>query len=331
MKNIFISYRRSDSYDTAHRLEIELSREFGEENVFFDQTSAPPGTAWPHAIRVAAKKADALLVVIGPKWLHTQDEKSGRRRLDIKDDWVRLEILTFLKRKKATRSNDLLILPLLVNGATMPRSEYVDNELGPLCAYQPMEVPSRGSELDFVQVKQRLIECRFQPIVRPAVVDTPMSPQIPLQLTQKQEKVFRSEYKQWDIRKDDKGVPGDVMRQLHRVYEFTSYEMAWRFMVRVDELGIRPYNHHPRWQNAFNRVEVWLCTNNIGHKPSKKDIRLAKIFESVWEEFRAEMLQSSRLRGSHHRKSVTRRPDEKSKQVIRATAGPRTKKRRVKR
>jgi pterin-4a-carbinolamine dehydratase len=38
------------------------------------------------------------------------------------------------------------------------------------------------------------------------------------------------------------------MRQLHRVYEFKSYEMAWRFMVRVDELGIRPYDHHPRWQ-----------------------------------------------------------------------------------
>jgi hypothetical protein len=169
----------------------------------------PPGTAWPDAIRAAAKKADALLVVIGPMWLHAQDEKSGRRRLDIKDDWVRLEILTFLKRKKATRSNDLLILPLLVNGATRPRSEYVDNELGPLCTYQPMEVPSRGSDLDFVQVKQQLIECRFQPIVRPAVF-TPMAAQIPLQLTQKEEKAFRSEYKQWDIKKDDKGVPGDV-------------------------------------------------------------------------------------------------------------------------
>ncbi len=329
MKTIFISYRRSDSYDTAHRLDIELRREFGEENVFFDQTSAPPGTAWPDAIRVAAQKAGALLVVIGPKWLHTQDEQSGRRRLDIKDDWVRLEILTFLKRKKAPR-NDLLILPLLVNGATMPRSEYVDKDLKPLCAYQPMEVRSRGSGLDFVQVKQRLIQCRFQPIVRPAVV-TPMSDQIPLQLTQKEEKAFRNEYKQWDIRKDDKGVPGDVMRQLYRVYEFTSYEMAWRFMARVDELGIRPYNHHPRWQNAFNRVEVWLCTNNIGHKPSKKDIRLAKIFESVWEEFRAEMMQASRFRGSHHRKSVTRDPAETSKQVIRPIAGRRTKKRRVKR
>lgn len=292
MEKIFISYRRSDSFDTAHRLATELRREFGEGNVFFDQTSALPGTAWPDAIRVAAEKADALLVVIGPKWLHTQDEKSGRRRLDIKDDWVRLEILTFLKRKKAT-SNDLLILPLLVNGATMPRSEYVDNDLEPLCTYQPMEVLSRGSGLDFVEVKQRLIQCRFQPIVRPAVV-TPMSDQIPLQSTQEEEDVFLNEYKQWRIIKEDKpGVPGDEMRQLYRVYEFSSYEMAWRFMVRVDELGIRPYNHHPRWQNAFNRVEVWLCTFNIGHKPSKKDIRLAKTFESVWEEFRAEMLQSS--------------------------------------
>ena len=34
MKTIFISYRRSDSYDTAHRLDIELRREFGEGNVF---------------------------------------------------------------------------------------------------------------------------------------------------------------------------------------------------------------------------------------------------------------------------------------------------------
>lgn len=58
MEKIFISYRRSDSYDTAYRLAVELRREFGEENVFFDQTSAPPGTAWPDAIRVAAETID---------------------------------------------------------------------------------------------------------------------------------------------------------------------------------------------------------------------------------------------------------------------------------
>ena len=254
MENIFISYRRSDSYDTARRLANALVSEFGDGKVFFDQTSAPPGTEWPDSIRAAVEKADALLVIIGPNWLHIQDEKSGRRRLDLDDDWVRLKILTFLKRK--TANQDLLILPLLVNGAGMPRAEYVDNDLRPLCAHQPMEISNTGSILDFVQVKQRLIQRRFQPIIRPAVV-TPMAGQIPLQLTQEEENDFRNEYKQWRIIEEEKpGAPGDVMRELYRLYEFTSYEMAWRFMVRVDELGIRPYNHHPRWQNTYNRINV---------------------------------------------------------------------------
>lgn len=75
------------------------------------------------------------------------------------------------------------------------------------------------------------------------------------------------------------------MRELYRVFEFTSYDNAWKFMTLVDEKGIRPFNHHPRWQNTYNRVEVWLCTFNIGHKPSKKDLRLAGIMEDIWEEF----------------------------------------------
>jgi pterin-4a-carbinolamine dehydratase len=68
------------------------------------------------------------------------------------------------------------------------------------------------------------------------------------------------------------------------MYEFSTYEMAWRFMIRVDELAIRPYNHHPRWQNTFNRIEFWLCTFNIGHKPSKRDLRLARILEWFHEQ-----------------------------------------------
>ena len=283
---IFVSYRRSDSLDISRRLAKELN-EFGEKNIFFDQSSAPPGTAWPDSIRDAIEKADALIVVIGSIWLSIQDEKSGRRRIDIEDDWVRLEILTFLERKKAKK--DLFILPLLVNGANMPRSEYLNENLRPLCNYQPMQIQNTGSSLDFVQVKQRLIQNRFQPVI-PAAVVTPISGRIPLQLTKEEEEDFLNEYTYWRIIEHDKpGAPGDVMRELYRLYEFTNYEMIWRFMTKVDELGIRPYNHHPRWQNAYNRLEVWLCTFNVGHKPSKKDIRLAKIMESIWDEFKAEM------------------------------------------
>ena len=58
--------------------------------------------------------------------------------------------------------------------------------------------------------------------------------------------------------------------------------MAWRFMQRVSEIGIQPHNHHPRWQNNYNRLEVWLSTSNSGHKPTKRDVRLARVFEETW-------------------------------------------------
>jgi pterin-4a-carbinolamine dehydratase len=283
MKNIFISYRRSDTSDTVHRMALALN-EFGENNIFFDRDSAPPGTQWPDLIRNAIEEADALLVVIGQKWLHIQDTRSGRRRIDIEDDWVRQEILTFIGRKQ-TKKN-LIILPLLVNGADMPRPEFLDDDLKQLCDYQPLRIGNNGSNLDFVQVKQRLIENRFRPITPPAVV-TPVSGQKPLQLTEQEEEDFLKEYTNWSIIEQDKpGASGDVMRELYRLYEFTDYAVAWKFMSQVDELGIRPYHHHPRWQNSYNRIEIWLSTFNVGHKPTKKDIRLAKIMESTWNEIK---------------------------------------------
>lgn len=283
MEKIFISYRRSDSYDITHKLAHALN-DFGERNVFFDQTSASPGTKWPDSIREAIGHADALIVMIGPKWLYVQEEKSGRRRIDVEDDWVRLEILTFLERKKT--NDDLFILPLLVNGAEMPRPEYLDMDLRPLCDYQALHLQDTGSPLDFIQIKQALIQHRFQPVVQPAVV-TPLAGRIPAQLTKEEEESFLKEYKHWRVIEHEKpGVPGDVMRELYRLYEFPNYETAWNFMTKVDERGIRPYDHHPRWQNAYNRVEVWLCTFNVGHKPSKKDLRLARIVEEIWDELK---------------------------------------------
>jgi pterin-4a-carbinolamine dehydratase len=60
-------------------------------------------------------------------------------------------------------------------------------------------------------------------------------------------------------------------------------------MKEVSIRAIEKYNHHPRWQNAYNRLEVWLTTFNLGYKPSNKDLRLAKFFEKIWQEFQAEL------------------------------------------
>jgi hypothetical protein len=61
------------------------------------------------------------LAVIGPRWLNAVDE-AGNRRLDNPDDFVRIEIESSLKQGKR-------IIPVLVNGAEMPRAEYLPEAL----------------------------------------------------------------------------------------------------------------------------------------------------------------------------------------------------------
>lgn len=289
MKTAFISYRRSDSFDMARHLATDLREEFGAEAIYFDISSTLPGAAWPDAIRDAIERADALLVVIGPQWLYTYDPVSGRRRIDMEDDWVRLEVLTFLNRMAL--HPDLLILPILVNGAHPIRSEYLDKDFMRLCTAEPVVIPNSDYAHDFSLVKQALIRQRFVSVA-PMPVVTPSMALPPRPLTVEEEQEFCSEYPAWRIVERPKpGVPGDVIRELYRTYEFMSYELAWDFLVEVDRQGIRTQHHHPRWQNSFNRVEVWLCTSNSGHKPSKRDIRLAKTIESIWTDFKQRMMQ----------------------------------------
>jgi pterin-4a-carbinolamine dehydratase len=282
MKKIFISYRRVDSYE-ANRLATTLKSEYGDNNIFLDFDSMKPGEIWPDSLKHALNSADALLLIISKNWLHMQDEESGKRRIDLEDDWVRKEIIDFLKRKK--ENPDLLILPVLINGAKMPEKKYLDDTLNEICDFQAIELIYTGSTIDYVQIKHRLVMAKIFSNSPPPVV-TPILDMPPDNLTKEEEDKFLDKYKFWKIIEREKpGYAGDVMRELYRMYEFTSYEDAWKFMIKVDENGVKPYNHHPRWQNTYNRVEVWLCTFNIGHKPSYRDLRLAKIFEETWEKF----------------------------------------------
>lgn len=286
MKTIFISYRRVDSYET-NRLATALRSEYGEDNIFLDYQSIEGGSAWPIEIRDALDKASALILIIGQNWLFMQDEESGRRRIDLPNDWVRLEVLRFLERQRQDKS--LLLLPTLISGAKMPDKQHLDPELQPLCDLQALELPSTMSSTDFVQIKHRLVKAKIYTTLPPPVV-TPVVEVPPDRLSPEQEEAFTAKHGLWRVIERDKpGSIGESIREMYRVFEFTSYDNAWKFMSLVDEKGIRPYNHHPRWQNTYNRVEVWLCTFNIGHKPSKRDLRLANIMEDIWEEFAMEL------------------------------------------
>ena len=112
---VFISYRRKDSQYIADRIYDSIERELKEENVFRDIDSIQFGRDFRRILQDAVGRCDALLVVIGPRWLGETDE-AGRRRVDDPGDWVRIEIETALER-------DIPVIPLLVDGAPLPRGE----------------------------------------------------------------------------------------------------------------------------------------------------------------------------------------------------------------
>lgn len=282
MKKIFISYRRIDSYET-NRLASSLKSEYGENNIFLDYESINGGDEWPDTIRKAVEEASVLIVIVGKNWLFMQDEASGKRKIDMENDWVRKEIITFLKRQRENK--ELLLLPVLINGAKMPNKEYLDAEINEICDFQAMDLPNTMSSVDFVQIKYRLVKAKIY-TTAPLPVVTPVGEMPPDPLTAEQEEAFLTKNKLWQVKEREKaGSIGETMRELYRVFEFRSYDDAWKFMSIIDSKAIKPNNHHPRWQNTYNRVEVWLCTFNIGHKPSKRDLRLAMIMEETWEDF----------------------------------------------
>lgn len=110
----FICYRRSDSEDITGRTFDRLVHDFGPDHVFKDVDSIPLGADFTVFIAEALKQCQVLIAVIGKDWLNAVDE-TGNRRLDNPEDWVRLEIATALKAK-------IRVVPLLVNGAEMPKA-----------------------------------------------------------------------------------------------------------------------------------------------------------------------------------------------------------------
>jgi len=43
-------------------------------------------------------------------------------------------------------------------------------------------------------------------------------------------------------------------------------------------------NHHPRWQNEYNKVEIWLSTHSAGGLITDKDKRLASEIDRIYGE-----------------------------------------------
>ncbi|GAB4572673.1 MAG: hypothetical protein Kow0077_12720 [Anaerolineae bacterium] len=148
MPRIFISYRRSDSIAITGRIYDHLVRAFGEDQVFKDVDDIPLGADFRQVLQREVGGCDILLVIIGPRWVNVTAE-NGQRRLDDPDDFVRIEVAAGLAR------DDVLVIPVLVDAATMPGSDSLPPDLIEL-AYRNAAIVR--NDPDFTRDIRRLID-----------------------------------------------------------------------------------------------------------------------------------------------------------------------------
>ena len=145
MPSIFLSYRRVDTSGHTGRLSDALDAKFGRDAVFHDIQSIEAGTRFDEVIDSALAKCRVFIPLIGDDWLRITGA-DGRRRLDDPRDLVRREVAAALRR-------GVPVIPVLLEGATMPAAAALPDELQPLTRHQAIEISDTRWDFDV----QRLI------------------------------------------------------------------------------------------------------------------------------------------------------------------------------
>ncbi len=170
---VFISYRRSDCQPQANGLYDGLSHRLPSASVFMDIDSIPPGADFEQHIRREIEICDLVLVLIGDNWLESSAD-GATRRIDAPDDFVRLEI------ESALASPRVKVLPVLVEGAEMPRAVDLPASIRPLARLNAMELDDRRWTADLRRLSATVETLTQGPdsasAATPRLAETPSGP-----------------------------------------------------------------------------------------------------------------------------------------------------------
>ncbi len=280
---VFVNYRRDDSAAEAARVYEAINEEFGDGEVFMDVSSISPGAKWPESIVSHLEESDIVVVVIGPRWFTAGIDDFGKRRIDRDDDWVRLEIESALSAGK-------LVIPTLVSSAKSPPAEALPKSIQELAKLQKLDIRNEYWKHD-IQLLLRQIDAENK-------IDTehkhsyniypkpPKGGSTAVALEEDQLKIaIQNSIPKWAIQK---GCMEDsdnwACTEIYRRYTFKSFISAIDFMHKVAP-GCDIAIHHPRWENTWKSLTVWLTTWDIRNKVTDRDIQLAKYLDSAYEEF----------------------------------------------
>ncbi|MBC7944589.1 MAG: toll/interleukin-1 receptor domain-containing protein [Burkholderiales bacterium] len=156
--HIFISYRRDDSAGYARAIYDQFVQHFSIERVFMDVDAIEPGHPFDEAIERAVGQCEILLAVIGKRWLGQQAGTSPR--INDPKDYVRLEI-------GAALSRNIRVVPVLLDGASMPTEEELPEPLRALARRNAIEISNSRFKSDV----ERLIAAVRKALGKP---DNPM-------------------------------------------------------------------------------------------------------------------------------------------------------------
>src|SRR4029078_1322644 len=101
-----------------------LVRDFSPDSVFRDKEAIRPGFDWADEIQRVLGDGAVVVALIGPQWSTVRDV-GGTRRLDAVDDTNRVELETAFAARAP-------VIPVLVEGATMPAAGDLPVSLRPL-------------------------------------------------------------------------------------------------------------------------------------------------------------------------------------------------------
>jgi len=144
---IFISYRRADTAGHAGRLVDQLKSRFGDQ-VFFDVDSIKPGANFHQVIEETFTKCGAVVVLIGKRWL---ERDAGMPRFGEEQDVITQEIGLAMVSK-------LPILPVLVDGASMPGESQLPTALASLSSLNAIDLRHTSFDRDLQAVNDHLVE-----------------------------------------------------------------------------------------------------------------------------------------------------------------------------
>ena len=149
---IFLCYRRLYAEGYAGRIFDQLTSEFPSTRLFMDVDNIQPGEDFVEMIERAITECRVMLVFITREWAGLSDS-GGVKLLEKPTDFVRVEITRALQQ-------NLVLIPVLVGGAAMPRTEDLPEALAPLTRRHAIELRHASWRDDvnkLTKVLQRLL------------------------------------------------------------------------------------------------------------------------------------------------------------------------------